>query len=90
MKGETHFSLLVLESFGRPCCRFDLTLAMPVLAGLSARDPKMTDHLPALFRSLYVGTSHADQLSVHRDRRVAAVRRMHEGPCRQGLARRKP
>lgn len=57
MKGETHLATLVLESFGWPSRRFDLKLAMPVLAGLAARDPKMTEHQLALFRNLYVGMS---------------------------------
>lgn len=57
MKGETHLATLVLESFGWPSRRFDLKLAMPVLAGLEARDPRMTDHQLALFRNLYVGMS---------------------------------
>lgn len=57
MKGETHLATLVLESFGWPSRRFDLKLAMPVLAGLEARDPKMTEHQLALFRNLYVGMS---------------------------------
>jgi DNA helicase II / ATP-dependent DNA helicase PcrA len=57
MKGETHLATLVLESFGWPSRRFDLKLAMPVLAGLDVRDPRMTDHQLALFRNLYVGMS---------------------------------
>lgn len=57
MKGETHLATLVLESFGWPSRRFDLKLAMPVLAGLAARDPKMTEYQLALFRNLYVGMS---------------------------------
>lgn len=57
MKGETHLATLVLESFGWPSRRFDLKLAMPVLAGVEARDARMTDHQLALFRNLYVGMS---------------------------------
>lgn len=57
MKGETHLATLVLESFGWRSRRFDLKLAMPVLAGLDVRDPRMTDHQLALFRNLYVGMS---------------------------------
>lgn len=57
MKGETHLATLVLESFGWPSRRFDLTLAMPVLAGVKAPDARMTDHQLALFRNLYVGMS---------------------------------
>jgi hypothetical protein len=30
---------------------------MPVLAGVDARNPKMTDHQLALFRNLFVGMS---------------------------------
>jgi len=57
MKGETHLATLVLESFGYPSRRFDLKMAMPVVAGLEARDPKMTNHQLALFRNLYVAMS---------------------------------
>lgn len=57
MKGETHLATLVLESFGWPSRRFDLKLALPVVAGLDARDPKMSDHQLAQFRNLYVGMS---------------------------------
>lgn len=57
MKGETHLATLVLESFGWPARRFDLKEAMPVVAGLTNRDPKMTENQLALFRNLYVGMS---------------------------------
>lgn len=57
MKGETHLATLVLESFGWPARRFDLKEAMPVVAGLAVRDPKMTENQLALFRNLYVGMS---------------------------------
>jgi len=57
MKGETHLATLLLESFGVPARRFDLELAMPVLAGLAERDPTMKDSQLALFRNLYVGMS---------------------------------
>lgn len=57
MKGETHLATLVMESFGWPARRFDLKLAIPVLAGVEARNPRMTDHQLALFRNLYVGMS---------------------------------
>ncbi len=57
MKGETHLATLVLESFGWPARRFDLKEAMPVVAGLAVRDPKMTESQLALFRNLYVGMS---------------------------------
>jgi ATP-dependent DNA helicase UvrD/PcrA len=57
MKSETHLATLVLESFGWPARRFDLKEAMPVVAGLAVRDPKMTENQLALFRNLYVGMS---------------------------------
>lgn len=57
MKGETHLATMVLESFGWPARRFDLKEAMPVVAGLTVRDPKMTENQLALFRNLYVGMS---------------------------------
>ncbi|MHB1092019.1 UvrD-helicase domain-containing protein [Thiobacillus sp.] len=57
MKGETHLATMVLESFGWPARRFDLKEAMPVVAGLAVRDPKMTENQLALFRNLYVGMS---------------------------------
>lgn len=81
MKGETHLATLVLESYGWPSRRFDLTLAMPVLAGLEARDPKMTEHQLALFRNLYVGMSRPTSflcIAVNAGRVTDA--------CRSGLA----
>jgi DNA helicase-2/ATP-dependent DNA helicase PcrA len=57
MKGETHLATLVLESFGWPARRFDLKEALPLVAGLAVRDPKMTENQLALFRNLYVGMS---------------------------------
>lgn len=57
MKGETHLATLVLESLGYPSRRFDLQEALPVLAGLNARDPKMKESGMSQFRSLYVGMS---------------------------------
>lgn len=81
MKGETHLATLVLESFGWPSRRFDLKLAMPVLAGLEARDPKMTEHQLALFRNLYVGMSRPTSflcITVNESRVSDA--------CRNGLA----
>jgi DNA helicase II / ATP-dependent DNA helicase PcrA len=80
MKGETHLATLVLESFGWPSRRFDLKLAMPVLAGLEARDPKMTDHQLALFRNLYVGMSRPTSFLCL----AANVDRVTED-CRKGL-----
>lgn len=43
MKGETHLATLVLESLGHPSRRFDLAEALPVLAGLKVRDPKISE-----------------------------------------------
>lgn len=57
MKGETHLATLVLESLGHPSRRFDLQEALPVLAGLNVRDPKMKESVLSQFRSLYVGMS---------------------------------
>lgn len=57
MKGETHLATLVLESLGHPSRRFDLAEALPVLAGLKARDPKMSESIRSQFRNLYVGMS---------------------------------
>jgi DNA helicase II / ATP-dependent DNA helicase PcrA len=57
MKGETHLATLVLESLGHPSRRFDLAEALPVLARLKLRDPKMSESVLAQFRSLYVGMS---------------------------------
>lgn len=57
MKGETHLATLVLESLGHPSRRFDLAEALPVLAGLKVRDPKMKESILSQFRNLYVGMS---------------------------------
>lgn len=57
MKGETHLATMVLESLGWPARRFDLKEAMPVVAGLDVRNPKMTESQLAQFRNLYVGMS---------------------------------
>lgn len=57
MKGETHLATLVLESLGHPSRRFDLEEALPVLAGLKVRDPKMKDTILSQFRNLYVAMS---------------------------------
>lgn len=57
MKGETHLATLVLESLGHPSRRFDLEEALPVLAGLSVRDPKMKESVLSQFRNLYVAMS---------------------------------
>jgi DNA helicase-2/ATP-dependent DNA helicase PcrA len=80
MKGETHLATLVLESFGWPARRFDLKLAMPVLAGVAARNPRMTDHQLALFRNLYVGMSRPTSFLC-----IAANEGRVTNDCRRGL-----
>lgn len=57
MKGETHLATLVLESLGHPSRRFDLAEALPVLAGIKVRDPKISESVLSQFRNLYVGMS---------------------------------
>lgn len=57
MKGETHLATLVLESVAHRGNQFDLAQALPVLAKLSPRDPKMTDTGLSQFRNLYVAMS---------------------------------
>lgn len=80
MKGETHLATLVLESFGWPSRRFDLKLAMPVLAGVEARDDRMTDHQLALFRNLYVGMSRPTSFLC-----ISANESRVTDDCRKGL-----
>jgi len=80
MKGETHLATLLLESFGVPSRRFDLELAMPVLAGLAERDPTMKDSQLALFRNLYVGMSRPTSFLC-----VAANERRVTDHCKKGL-----
>ena len=80
MKGETHLATLVLESFGWPSRRFDLKLAMPVLAGVEARDAGMTDHQLALFRNLYVGMSRPTSFLC-----ISANEGRVRDDCRKGL-----
>ncbi|MGX4644208.1 UvrD-helicase domain-containing protein [Massilia sp. SYSU DXS3249] len=57
MKGETHLATLVLESYGWPGRRFDIEEALPIIAGLSVRDPKLKESHLAQYRNLYVGMS---------------------------------
>ncbi len=57
MKGETHLATLVLESYGHPGKRFDVEEALPVIAGLSVRDPKLKESHLSQYRNLYVGMS---------------------------------
>lgn len=57
MKGETHLATLVLESLGHPSRRFDMEVALPVIAGLSARAASMPEGQLSQFRNLYVGMS---------------------------------
>lgn len=71
MKGETHLATLVLESLGHPSRRFDLAEALPVLAGLKVRDPKMKPSILSQFRNLYVGMSRPTSflcLAINQDR----------------------
>lgn len=57
MKGETHLATLVLESHGHPSRRFDIAEALPIIAGLSGRDPKLKESQLSQYRNLYVGMS---------------------------------
>ncbi|MDH4570502.1 hypothetical protein E8E95_27810 [Pseudomonas sp. BN414] len=57
MKGETHVATLVLESLGHPNRRFDMEVALPVSAGLSARAARMPESQLSQFWNLYVGMS---------------------------------
>lgn len=56
MKGETHLSTLVLESFGRSR-RFDLEHALPLLSGREPFPRKASKTFVAQLRNLYVGMS---------------------------------
>ncbi|WP_431286760.1 hypothetical protein [Roseateles chitinivorans] len=74
MKGETHLATLVLESIAPRGNRFDLAQALPVLAGLKVRDPKMSDTGLSQFRNLYVGMSRPTSflcLAINRERVTA-------------------
>jgi hypothetical protein len=57
MKGETHLATLVLESYGWPGKRFDVAEALPVIAGIAVRDPKLKESHLSQYRNLYVGMS---------------------------------
>lgn len=57
MKGETHLATLVLESVAPRGNQFDLAAALPVLADLQVRNPKMSETGLAQFRNLYVAMS---------------------------------
>lgn len=57
MKGETHLATLVMESLGHPSRRFDLQLALPIIAGIATRSGKMPETQLSQFRNLYVGMS---------------------------------
>ncbi|MBD2835579.1 hypothetical protein ID144_00820 [Pseudomonas sp. JM0905a] len=48
---------LVLESLGHPSRRFDMEVALPVIAGLRARAARMPESQLSQFRNLYVGMS---------------------------------
>ncbi|QPF72689.1 UvrD-helicase domain-containing protein [Roseateles sp. DAIF2] len=62
MKGETHLATLVLESVAHRGNQFDLAQALPVLANLNPRDPRMTDTGLSQFRNLYVAMSRPTSL----------------------------
>ncbi len=81
MKGETHLATLVLESFGWRSRKFDLELALPLLAGLVDRNQKMTEPQMALFRNLYVGMSRPTSFLC-----IAANQCRVPEQCREGLA----
>ncbi|MDU9034250.1 UvrD-helicase domain-containing protein [Pseudomonas corrugata] len=57
MKGETHLATLVMESLGHPSRRFDLELALPIIAGIGTRAKKTPESQLSQFRNLYVGMS---------------------------------
>ncbi len=56
MKGETHLSSLVLESYGGKSKRFDLAMALPAIAGVKPL-PKMGVTHEGQMRNLYVAMS---------------------------------
>jgi len=62
MKGETHLATLVLESYGWPSRRFDLNLALPIIADTAPLSPGMPQSQLAQFRNLYVGMSRPTSL----------------------------
>lgn len=80
MKGERRLATLVMESFGWRARRFDLKLALPVLAGVEARNARMTDHQLALLRNLYVGMSRPTSFLC-----IAANEGRVTDDCRRGL-----
>jgi len=57
MKGETHLATLVMESLGHPSRRFDLELALPIIAGIGTRAKKTPESQLSQYRNLYVGMS---------------------------------
>lgn len=57
MKGETHLATLVMESLGHPSRRFDLQLALPIIAGIGTRSGRMPETQLSQFRNLHVGMS---------------------------------
>lgn len=57
MKGETHLATLVMESLGHPSRRFDLQMALPIIAGIGTRSGKTPETQLSQFRNLYVGMS---------------------------------
>lgn len=60
-KGETHFSTLVMESFGRST-RFDVAEAQGLLSGRVQMNPRASHTLKSQYRYLYVGMSRPTNL----------------------------
>ena len=60
MKGETHLASLVLESYGGKSKRYDLTLALPAIAGVGKLGKLGVTH-KAQMRNLYVAMSRPTQ-----------------------------
>ena len=57
MKGETHISLLVMESHSGLSHRFELQVALPFIAGIGKKFQKLTATQQAQMRNLYVAMS---------------------------------
>jgi len=60
-KGETHFSTLVMESFGRST-RFDIAEAQGLLSGRVQMNPRTSHTIKSQYRYLYVGMSRPTNL----------------------------
>lgn len=57
MKGETHLASLLLESYGGKSKRFDLELALPVIAGIGKSLDKLSVLQQGQMRNIYVAMS---------------------------------